>query len=784
MIATLRDRVFGRRGSPVEAEKPKRFDPSIIDDGFSDKESAVATVRKMWDRGRTRMYPKMQQWLANVLFFRGDQFLLPPNAFLEDHPYEYALDEADLANVDVRANLVMKHCLAWVARVTQNSPRTRVYPVTDDEDDKDRATVHNRLIEWRGRVIRFPKLLMECALYASVYSCGFLKAYYDPEAGDYVHPLTDLGAGDMALLQDPEFVGAFPELEPLAGMAGQMMSLDDMSPEGDVLGKALPPYHFTVPDPYCTKLDDCRLIIESQIETMQMVKEAHYDHPDVEYVRPGDDVWAHQLWFMQSNNSDAISALAGDDSEEDDNHSTNGRGRAGEDAYRPVLVHRVYGLPTRKRPRGIYMQIAGGVLLEPRKMKEMENPFWHQSLPYVQIRHTNDTTTFWGTNDLEQAIPVQEQVNRTLSQVIEIRDRCSNPQILDNGSGVDWDNVKNVPGEVLRNANPNRKPEYMNAPNVPVALQSIVEQLRSALEEIFSDHEPSRGVGKAGDSGAKVRALQQADEARFAPFARETEDAINRFWMQQLCLIAQHIDRRKQGYVVGQQNERSYFSYDRSDVLNGVMQPESVLFTEEDADRARVLALKQMLDIETEVVPGKSVATVREELSMLGAMGVIRPGEHDSLVLQMLGYNLQAQDLMESRRQQASHAAMENDAFMAGQPPHVPMIREDHQQHIETHIRLVRTRTFEALPPEAQQVMFQHIEAHEMAIIQEPLRVQLLQQRVMTQLMAQYPQEAMALAMSPMGAGPQQQTGGKPAGGAQPGGAQQGGPQQPQGPRS
>jgi hypothetical protein len=744
-----------------EDARPYRTDEDTrrIRDGFDNERQALHTMKRIWEEGRTRLYPKLQKWEANALFFQGKHWAnFPDIAWSPDEDlYRYNFPDKSDAEVRTSANLIRKYFMGWVARMTRNMPRVHFTPLTTDEDDKDRADVLNKIAQFMGGKPGEKRFVVECFISAGLWASAFLKGYHDPRAGDLVHPLDDMAAGDLEMLADPQIGPAVfgDDYEAMAGLAQRGVNADDMEPEGKVCGKVIPPYAITVINPHDVDLHAVPFIMESRVETRAWVKERYPDiDVDAMVSLESDGGWAHQLHFLQRTNDELLSQVAGIEGEADGEH--------GEalDTFDLVLVHEAYGRPTRDRKRGIKCVVAGNVIAE-----LGDNPYHHQELPYTQFVHTLDMRSLYGNCDFDGATEVQHQLNQTLSQILTNRDRTANPPILDEGSGIDWNNVLWTPGEILPNQ-PGRRPEPMKIDPLPAHVSNLVPEQRFILQEMFDDHSPTQGVSRAGDSGVKTRMLQQAGEVRLATTAELFAEAYSEHWVQRICLYAQYQDRAKTGYVIGDMYDRSYFSFDRAAILGDGARSALDAFPGEDADRAQVLALKQQLDCQVTVQPGKSLNTVREDMMNLAQLQMLDPQRHAAKIWEMYGYHLEAQEVMAEERQHASKASMENDIAERGGMLNPPGVYERHEIHIEVHKRFVNSMRFERMAPEAQQAVIAHLQMHELAVHQEPLRQAYIQQAAQIQMMSQYGPLAPTAPAGPEG----EPNGGPGAGGPPPAG--------------
>lgn len=711
-----------------KARKPQT--DAEVRDGLEDDREIVSTVKRIWTDGRQRMYARLAEWADNLCFFNGQHY-----ARRGYDPYTWYVQANHPEFAQLSINLLRSHMMGWVSRHTHNQPSYQTFPRTGDENDKDRADVVNRIVEWQGDLLGFPNELLRAVILTGIFGCAFLKGWFDDLAGPLVHPQDK----QFQLLDgDREMFGEFPDLAGAKGFDPGMMGMqpdeqvgtldfESMVPKGRVTGKAVAPYEITIAGDWAREMRDVRRMIHSYPMSIEEIKERFHDAPEIDQIQAGmKDESQHQLFFME----DTVRGVYGDLG-----FSRLGEGGESEDSNEPLdsdssaIVHELWGTRTPKRPLGVFAVVCGDVLLWPHDVKDLENPYYHTEMPFTMLEHTPDEVSFYPTSDLEQAKRVQREYSERISKMIDSANRTANPPLIaEKGHGINFDDVLGVAGEVL-SPQPGRQIKYLEPPQLPPYVMDLARELRFAIEEIFSDHKPSQGVSQKGDSGVKVQALQAADEARHAPFGERLGSAISKFWLQQVCLLAQYADPENEGYLMGDEGERMFFTW-RQDQLLG----DTAMYD----DRARVMLLKEGLDLRASIVPGKSPVTVARDLQFMLETGILNPQDDRKKILEILGYGFDSRDVLRKERQHASMAAQENDKWTKGEEILPPAMYEQHVAHIESHTLFTNTEKFRAADDMAKRAFMLHVAEHEKAIIREQLRMQYLGQAVAMELQQQF----------------------------------------------
>lgn len=709
----------GHKNNGAMRTKTGRFDPKKIDDGFKTPDQAVRTIGMMWSEGRSRMYPLLEQWTAQLLMFRGRQWARFHSSDTQylwwDDPEAYVRDR-----IRITANLVKKFVMGWVARMTANDPSATVNPTTDDSDDRARAELQRDLIRWKHRLLNMSGKIQDLTTLLGITGLGYLMNEYDPGAGPIFDPMSRLGPGELDIYRDEAAVKDLKRF----GANRMKRFLDGELPSeefamGEVTASVIPPFEITIPDMYPRCQDEPKYLLHSRIITMQELREKYYNHPQINEIRPGMDAWGHQVYFMRRVADGLFSGLGSHDR----GGGSGGNDEEGEeyecDARDTTIIHTLWAEPNRTHPRGMRISVCDKVCLEPYPDKydeDLHNPYLHGQIPFTKFTHTNDGVNYYPTCDLEDAMELQHQVNHVCSKIAEAIVKTANPQVMARSDcGINFDLVLNVPNEVLLYSPGSEPPAYLQMARLPEYVDSFIDRCIQLLEYIFSDQKPSRGISRSGDSGVKTRLLQGADDMRFGPYAIRFGQSLKKFWLQHLMMMAQYTSAQRVAHVVGESGELNVFTFDQESLLGTATDAGASGFDRADTLRSRILAMKDQVDLEIDVVPGKSPQQIREDLTTLTATGFLNPqnAEHVYQAWKMLGYSQELGQVVQNLHKQRALAARENDAFHKGEEVEPPHIWQDHEQHKRVHVDFLDTSRFDSMDETAKNAFVRHIEAHE-----------------------------------------------------------------------
>lgn len=150
--------------------------------------------------------------------------------------------------------------------------------------------------------------------------------------------------------------------------------------------------------------------------------------------------------------------------------------------------------------------------------------------PVDIFRYRVLSNSFWGKGAVESAIPIQKQLNRTISQILEIRNEASNPMwFFFRGMKVNLSQWTRAPGAHVWVTPPPPewsaggkiyKPERVDPSPIPGALFRLIADLKAEIEDIFAYHQVSKGTPPMKLSGKAIEDLQEADNAGSIPIVQ------------------------------------------------------------------------------------------------------------------------------------------------------------------------------------------------------------------------------------------------------------------------
>jgi len=647
-----------------------------------DDEDLVSLVNERYDASARSMSSIIAAWEEARLFYRGDQWLKPMGT-------RYAPSSSPAWRVRLTVNKFIPIVESAIASYLKTRPIILANAATDEDADIKSAKISELLLRYYYDELIFDDLNFDTVQWLAVLGSAFQRVRWDPTRGRKVPVMAEspavlaAGPGDVEAELPPEA----PELVPV----GQ--------PVVDVIS----PFAMAV-EPGAEKFESAAWCIVTEV----MLRTDIETRWDVKVDAGGSSSGLHIPVYV-----DRDSKIV--------------------DKER-VAVHAMYERPCPKYPQG-------RLVWTTRHQKLAV-----EDLPYgeIQIKHFTGIPLpgeLWPTSIVSQGIPLQLELNRGRSQLIENRNLCSRPQVIAAFGAVEDESWNNRPGSINHwdpIAARGIEPHYMSPPQVPQWVMNILSLAEQDLMDLTSRHEVSQGGSSSNvTSGRQAAIYKGADDARLTPSIRRFEKGLETIGKWMLREAKEHLSGEQVIRIVGANRTGEYLKFaanDVSDSCNVRFEIASQLPWARESQRQQIMYLNQQGKIDDQ--------TMFELLEMPTSTRIY-----------------------ESEQQHKQNARYENEMLKQGYFP--PIATDKHEVHIREHEQEAnrpesRQRLIEEMQqqsalsgeeaqiPGSVQFLMQHLEAHRKALPQPqpapPMtRVNLNVERLITELAAVNPQLAAQL---------------------------------------
>lgn len=230
-------------------------------------------------------------------------------------------------------------------------------------------------------------------------------------------------------------------------------------------------------------------------------------------------------------------------------------------------------------------------------------------VPIVHFRAIELIGELWATSPVSQSIPLQMELNRSRSQLIENRNLTARPQILAAEGSIDEDSITNEPGSIIWWSpvlSKGHLPQYMRPPVVPAWVTTIMSIAEKDIYDLMSRHEVSQGQIGGVSSGRQAAILRQADDVRWDPTLLLNEKGLEETARLMLAFAQENMSGEQVLTIIGRSRSVEVFRFHAnemniSDRVNVRFDIASQLPWTKESSRQQAVQLAQagLLDKET-----------------------------------------------------------------------------------------------------------------------------------------------------------------------------------------
>ena len=356
--------------------------------------------------------------------------------------------------------------------------------------------------------------------------------------------------------------------------------------------------------------------------------------------------------------------------------------------------------------------------------------FAHREYPFTKIEHI-PSGAFYSTSVIEDIIPVQRELNRTRSQIIEAKNRMAKPQLIAPRGSVDPSKITSEPGQVILYRPGLAPPQPLPLQPLPGYVLQEYDRSLADIEDLTSQHQVSKGTAPAGVTAATaISFLQEKDDSPMAVTYQSVEAAWEKIAKQSLSLVVQFWDTERIVQVTGVDGSFDSIALKGSDIASGIdirVEAGSALPTSKAARQALLMDLMVQGFIPPEkglkLMEVGGVNKLYEELAIDERQAQRENLRMRSITIQQIEEH--ARKVMQAQMMPQGINNMDAINFdqVSGQPVEVPTnivpvnTWDNHQVHIDVHNRFRKGQAFEQLPDPVKLQFEAHVAQHAMALI-------------------------------------------------------------------
>lgn len=485
--------------------------------------------------------------------------------------------------------------------------------------------------------------------------------------------------------------------------------------KGDICYSPVTPFHILVPDLREEDLECQPYLMHIQTRDIDWVT---LNYPDARGIKADTDSVTDIL-------DDAIMNIR--------SNSTNQKSRT-------VLVKECWIKP------GNLPQLPGGGVIT--VINDQIVQFWqgwpydHYCFPFAKIDHI-PTGRFYGQSTIVDLLPLQKELNRTRSQIVEAKNQMAKPRLMAYRGSIDPTKISTQPGQVILVSQGYELPTPLPMPPLPNYVTEEIERIVVDFNDISGQHEVSKGSAPPGVTAATaISYLQEQDESMLAHTYGSLEDAIEKVATMTLGYVKQYWTVPRMVKVAGIDGSFDSMVFSGATIGDNTdirVEGGSSLPTSKAAKQAFIMDLMKMAFIP----PQQGL----EVMDMGGLNKITEQIQKDNKQAQR--ENLKMSQATPEQMQQYSQTQMQmaqidpnsgvpqNPKFqgppdpMTGQPTVLnppPMVAtntwDNHAVHIQQHNGFRKTQAFEQLQDEVKQLFEAHVQDHLAAASQQMMEQQ------------------------------------------------------------
>lgn len=194
----------------------------------------------------------------------------------------------------------------------------------------------------------------------------------------------------------------------------------------------------------------------------------------------------------------------------------------------------------RKYPFGRFITWVGNTLL-----RDIPSPYEHRGSPYVKFWRYTVPSKGYNFGEIDQIIPLQEELNKRKSQAIDLLNLCINPPLMVyQASGIDVNKLTNRPGMIIpTNVPVDSAAKWLQMPNIPSAMFVQMSTINQDIDTVSGIHDVTQGRNPTGiTAGIAIETLQEASQTRLRLGARFIEWSIKQAARLMVSIIYQYYD--------------------------------------------------------------------------------------------------------------------------------------------------------------------------------------------------------------------------------------------------
>jgi len=629
------------------------------------------------------------QWFMSLAFFQNRQWL----AYMGNRLVEPAgLD--DPGRITETENRITGIVRTELAKLTKTRPVWIATPQSGDEEDTNAASLSEQIMRYQWSHLNMRKHDLKALEWARITGAGFLKVTWDPTIGD---PVDVLVRPDGSLMTDETgktMRGNQDMAQAFASATGAEVKSKRIAP-GDLRVEAPSPFG-TLVDPLADVFEDAEWLIEETVRSQDYCKR----HWDVELMP--DTIASPGLVEMQ-----LMGGLS-----------------SGSSTYKGVRIRQYWCKPCDEYPGGARIVWAQGKVLD-----SDEKPF--DPMPWIMYTGIPVPGRLWGMGIVELLQGSQTELNKTLSQMAENRNRIGNPTGIAAKQAVGdtekfLENISQAGGWHFFDESGSQHPipSYLEPPTLPDYVKELPDQIRRSMEDISGQHEVTNAQVPPGvTAAAAITLLLDQDDTRLALAVADHEEGLGIMGTKILEHVQRYYTDSRVIKIAGDDGAWQIFDFRNTDLRGNTHIEVQAGSSFPQSQAAKQAMMKDIITMMTQTgngLHGRQLSQFFRDLGLGATDHLIQEYTVNETqvnrenVLLMRGVRLEINDYDDTQAHIDGHTDQQKSASYAKAPAqikqtfeaHVQLHRQQQQQEQQEQLQMQLQMTGQ-IPPTLSQAAYQ-----------------------------------------------------------------------------
>lgn len=639
----------------------------------------------------------IREWSLNRAFYNNQQWVLWNR--MTNQVESIPVQDGDKPRWKVRltSNQIRSGVQHYVAQLTKTKPVITATPDSSSYRDRQSAELANCLYEWWWQELQVKSKLQSVLMNATI-SQGWWKITWDPLAGKSMKltlgpdgkPITDQQIVDIytdELRQVAEQQGADPK-----------QILDQFTKTvyvGDIRIEALPGENVLI-DPAPSKYEEARYAFCKHVLDVDEIEERFGKR-----VTPNAST-STSVPLMYSKVEKAPKNV------------------------RDVYI--AYFRPTPLMPEGRYV-----VWLEDPNviLADEKWPYPFNELPLVKFPGVEKPGCSQDEPLVSDVRPLQKELNRTLSQIVQFKDMTIKPQMIA-PIGSLRQRLTDEPGAVFEyQPVQGLSPEWRQTPRLDSSSFNVLADIQGRIDKMFNRIPSGRDQLPARmDAGYGVELIQEAVADQLSPVIQRMEESLSRAGKLMVMLAQEYYIEPRLLKIKGEGGSTQVRKFINSDLAGGFsFRPESG----SGLPRSRAGRQQQVLELaKAELIDKKQALRYLDLADLKGIQAQFEADEdqayreHEKMIKGEPTNMFAVRKAMQQVQQMMNDPTADMDGDGQPEDPQTkqmyaqqmlqqaavePLEFEDFDNHATVHALFMKSPEFERLPDDVQERFNMHFEA-------------------------------------------------------------------------